>query len=332
MFLSQEQQLILMQYQENQGEYQIAGDELVKKLTKVFDDSDLHIHTISGRLKEFGSLERKVQAKAYTSLSEVTDLLGVRVIGYFRNEIEYACQLIADSCDVDIPNSGSRGASEPDRFGYQSMHFVVRVGVLELTPNPIPIHAEIQVRTILQHAWAEIEHGLNYKSEAELPDEIRRSLYRSAAVLEGSDIEFVRNRKAIVEYQRNLMPLGIQPTLEDQALSIDSLRTLLFESRVVSCLDQAIAKTTGAYIHFSQDTVETLVEKLRGVGILTTRGLESLLYDRAQDVLDHYKVLNNRWRKRMGTFPEKHGDNSCPRGTCATYLYFLLSGKGSLAD
>ena len=62
------------------------------------------------------------------------------------------------------------------------------------------LRCEVQVRTLLQHAWAEIEHDRNYKFSGVLPHEIRRRFYLVAGVLEMMDREFDRLSGDIDEY------------------------------------------------------------------------------------------------------------------------------------
>ncbi len=83
---------------------------------------------------------------------------------------------------------------EDERFGYQSIHYLVkltsrRARLPEYDPFADSI-AEIQVRTILQHAWAEIEHDIQYKSALVIPAEIRRRFMSLAGMLEIADREF----------------------------------------------------------------------------------------------------------------------------------------------
>jgi putative GTP pyrophosphokinase len=81
-----------------------------------------------------------------------------------------------------------------DRFGYQSIHYLVRIksdrGGLAEYERFAGHLAEIQVRTILQHAWAEIEHDIQYKSSISIPTEIRRRFVALAGMLEIADREF----------------------------------------------------------------------------------------------------------------------------------------------
>jgi hypothetical protein len=96
---------------------------------------------------------------------------------------------------------------EEDRFGYQSIHYLVRIkreraGLAEYE-RYAKATAEVQVRTILQHAWAEIEHDIQYKSAIAIPREIHRRFMALAGMLEIADREFqaIQNadRKVTVE-------------------------------------------------------------------------------------------------------------------------------------
>src|SRR5262249_19087167 len=83
---------------------------------------------------------------------------------------------------------------EKERFGYQSVHYLVRIrserAELAEYQRFAGFIAEIQVRTILQHAWAEIEHDIQYKSTSAIPSEIRRRFMQLAGLLEIADREF----------------------------------------------------------------------------------------------------------------------------------------------
>lgn len=59
-----------------------------------------------------------------------------------------------------------------------------------------------------QHSWAEVEHGLGYKSQYEIPKDIRRRLTRLSATLEILDEEFVNIRDDIEEYNRGIDHIG----------------------------------------------------------------------------------------------------------------------------
>jgi ppGpp synthetase/RelA/SpoT-type nucleotidyltranferase len=97
-----------------------------------------------------------------------------------------------------------RKTLSPNVFGYLSVHYVVSFDKNRLKKKAFAdykdIRFEIQIRSILQHAWAEIEHDLGYKSEIEVPDEIRRKFSRLAGLLEIADSEFISLRDISKNY------------------------------------------------------------------------------------------------------------------------------------
>jgi putative GTP pyrophosphokinase len=134
-------------------------------------------------------------------LADITDLAGVRVVVYYSSDVELVDAMIEREFAVDEKNSWRRTPStDPDRFGYRSDHYVVscstsRAGLGEWQPY-VGLRAEIQVRTVLQHAWAAIDHRLNYKRASEIPAELKRQLFRISALLEVADDQFESVRLA----------------------------------------------------------------------------------------------------------------------------------------
>jgi len=106
-------------------------------------------------------------------MTQITDLAGVRVITFFPRNLSDVCTCIDSEFDVAEKKDKGEELVAEGRFGYQSIHYLVQLGV---TRTALPEYkkfegftAEIQVRTILQHAWAEMEHDIQYKSVAAIP-------------------------------------------------------------------------------------------------------------------------------------------------------------------
>lgn len=123
---------------------------------------------------------------------------------------------------------------EPDRFGYRSLHFVITVRRKWLSaPNYRgldDLKAEVQVRTILMHAWADIEHKLVYKKTEHIPDQFKRTLYRLSAIFEVADEQFDNLRKDREKYLEQLVSEEAKETGEfdvDQGMNLDSLQAFL---------------------------------------------------------------------------------------------------------
>lgn len=165
---------------------------------------------------------------------------------------------LAESEFDDGPNSvDKRKSTDPDRFGYASVHYV-----LSLKPSRAQLSEyrrfaglkfELQIRSILQHAWAEIEHDLQYKTEQAVPKEIRRRFARLAGLLELADAEFVGLRGQIHEYQARVAT-QIRTVPDEVLIDCDSLRAFISEDPLVLELDTRISAAVG--LELVDDIVE----------------------------------------------------------------------------
>ncbi len=160
------------------------------------------VHSVTARVKKRQSASKKLarDPEKYAELSDLTDLLGIRVITYFSDEVDKVASILTPHFSVDEATSvDKRATMDPDRFGYLSLHFIAelrsdRLGLVEYS-RFAGMRFELQVRSILQHAWAEIEHDLGYKADMALPREMRRRFSRLAGLLELADDEFSRLRQ-----------------------------------------------------------------------------------------------------------------------------------------
>jgi len=182
----------------------------------------------------------------YNSLSDLTDVAAVRVTTYFSEDLNTVASKIEQEFNVDWPNSiDKRTAHEPDRFGYQSVHFVVSISEARCALAEYSrfrgFKLEIQVRSILQHAWAEIEHDLGYKSIYGVPRQVRRRFSRVAGLLELADEEFSGIRRELKNYAA-AMPASIAARPENVGIDQISIRSLVgMESSVTHRLSADIA-------------------------------------------------------------------------------------------
>lgn len=206
----------------------------VARLNQLLQAHDISVHSLSSRLKAPASLNRKLSRpdRTYHQLVQVTDLVGLRVITYFEDTIETIAALVEKEFEIDYDHSiDKRKSLDASRFGYSSLHYVCRLRPQQgaiIGPGPEDAQAlrsypfEIQIRTILQHAWAETEHDLGYKSETGVPLEIRRRFSRVASLLEIADAEFVSIRRFLDEYRDS-----VAMRLKDPDASVDVDRVSL---------------------------------------------------------------------------------------------------------
>jgi putative GTP pyrophosphokinase len=127
-------------------------------------------------------------------LRQITDLAGVRIIAFFPKTLANVEAMVAEEFAIVERSDKGELLVEEERFGYQSIHYLVKLSD-ERTRLPEyqrfrDAVVEIQVRTILQHAWAEIEHDIQYKSASVIPAGIRRRFMALAGLLDLADREF----------------------------------------------------------------------------------------------------------------------------------------------
>ena len=165
--------------------YKSLCDGIATQLSALLDQDNLSLAMpITTRVKEFDSLVDKCDRKGLSpkKVDEIEDISGIRVVFLFKRDEERGRRLIEDNLEI-LSREDTVERLSSDQFGYGSIHYQVR-------PKPewlaVPtmaglegLQAEIQVRTVSQHIWAEVSHALQYKHEAQVPEPIKRSLYRA---------------------------------------------------------------------------------------------------------------------------------------------------------
>lgn len=225
------QKRILGEY-DNQRDHYNECLEYVRTLIKKFlDDEDIQYHEINGRIKERDSLKNKIISKdKYVDLSEITDICGIRIITYFSDDVDKIATLLSKEFQLDEENSiDKRKSKDPTKFGYVSLHYILQ---LDKIRSNLPenkkfrnLKFEVQIRTILQHAWAEIEHDFGYKSEKDVPEKIRRRFSRLASLIELADDEFLEIKKYENAYKKEIVEEIEEEIEESKAgkMKIDSV-------------------------------------------------------------------------------------------------------------
>jgi putative GTP pyrophosphokinase len=163
----------------------------------------IRVHSVQFRPKDPASFGRKaskpsdadpLQPKYPNPLAEISDLSATRVITFFPRTIEEIDKMLREEFEILEHFDKTEDLLEEERFGYQSVHYLVKLTKARATLAEYQRFAgavtEVQVRTILQHAWSEIEHDIQYKSSAAIPRDIRRRFMALAGMLELADREF----------------------------------------------------------------------------------------------------------------------------------------------
>jgi|ERR1044071_2537357 ppGpp synthetase/RelA/SpoT-type nucleotidyltranferase len=224
--MATKQERAVQEYERLRPTYARFAERMAELLDTLISESDVKVHTIERRAKEVASFKEKLArpGKRYGDpIHEISDLCGVRIIAYYQEDVITIAQLIRAEFLVDEAESTDKARElDVNEFGYLSLHFVVslvppRSTLKEWKPFT-ELTAELQVRTVLQHAWAAISHALQYKREEEIEAVVARRLYRLSGLLELADEEFSTIRRQRTELQSQVSD---QIDRGDRNLAID---------------------------------------------------------------------------------------------------------------
>lgn len=275
---------IVEEYSLSRGNYEDCLNYVENTVKNIIKSQSINVHEIIGRVKTEESLSGKVKRKDYSNLAEITDLCGIRIITYFSDDVDKIAELISQEFEVDVENTiDKRKSEDPTKFGYISLHYVV--SLKEENSSPIlyskfkNIKLEIQIRTVMQHAWAEIEHDLGYKSKEDIPDQYRRQFARLAGLIELADDDFVQLKNNIMNYEQEAKEKLANLKAE---LPIDrsTLETYIKEDQFyTNCLSGVIKALNGIEcdVAINVSLLSSLIQRLKKLGMNTIEDVDELL-------------------------------------------------------
>ena len=247
-------EMILAEYDEQLPLFRRLERIVQITLQNILDSNGLMVTAVSTRIKTRESLAGKLESKGqkYNSLSDITDILGARIVTFYTDDVDHIAAVTEQSFDIDWENSvDKRRLHDTDSFGYSSVHYICRLPKNMVNEPDYPqlndIRFELQLRTTLQHAWASINHDIGYKTGVEIPHFYLRQINRLAGILEMADDEFSRIRTEINDYRRRVQQLVQNGKLDDVQLDGDTFRSYL-QSKPFDMLNRRIAAINQAEI------------------------------------------------------------------------------------
>ncbi|MCX5697236.1 MAG: RyR domain-containing protein [Candidatus Omnitrophica bacterium] len=190
--------------------------EVIKSILDKVAQRYTPLAIVQARPKSISSFAEKIQRKRSlykNAVKDMTDLCGARIIVHTQDEVRVLCDFIENNFEIDWENSiDVTQRLKPLEFGYRSVHYIVKFkrGVfpgknidVEIPKTLFGLKAEVQIRTILEHAWADFTHDRTYKSSCCIPQAWLREFAAIAAVLESADKEFCRMESRLKAYTAN---------------------------------------------------------------------------------------------------------------------------------
>jgi ppGpp synthetase/RelA/SpoT-type nucleotidyltranferase len=293
-----EANLLLGKYKNIFNLYDSYAKSIAELLDKIITPKLAGVQ-ITYRAKDPESLYKKLSHPDHRdihSLEQVKDLAGVRIICRTIDDIRTIIEIIKPEFNIiEIKlNPSNLNISE---FGYQSQHLVIklkkdRYKLREYSPFKGLI-LEIQVRTILQHAWADIEHGPGYKGSATLPDEYKRRFCAIAATIEILDRELaalVRSEVKLNEHYQQVISQSIWDGIEINTLSLCQYLIKRYQDRPmwIGYENQDNKPIDPKYID------DDMIDLLKAAGISTIDQLDTILNNKLVSIYDA------EWKKTYG--------------------------------
>ena len=263
-------QTILQEYRDNFSLFKEYEGKILALLKNSLDEAGIHLASIESRIKTEDSLAGKLERKGYKykSLADITDILGVRLITYYIDDVDKVATAIERLFEVDWENSiDKRKVHDIDSFGYLSLHYVC-------STEEFPFRYEILMRTVLQHAWANLDHDTGYKSGVEIPKRYMRSMSRLAGMLELIDEEFSKIRSEITDYRRKIHKLVASGNLAEVPLDGDSFRSFL-EMQPFKQINKKIAAVNQAEIQ--EVSLIPYLAVFKGIGCNTLGDVRNII-------------------------------------------------------
>ena len=226
-------------FSENYDKHVRATKAFHQLVISLLDQAHIPYAAVTSRTKTLASFMGKASAKKtgrtpakrprrkYTDPSrEISDVCGVRIVTFVDSLTTTLADLIKKEFTHDpaqyVDKTVSLGI---DRVGYRSIHYVVRLASLRRDlaeyRDFADIPFEIQVRSLLQHAWAEFEHDRRFKSPAELPPGLKRRFSLLAGGLELLDGEFDRLGRDVDAHNAALARTPDVPPARPTPLTLD---------------------------------------------------------------------------------------------------------------
>lgn len=258
------------------------------------------VHDIRHRVKEVASFREKVARKNYRDpLNEMHDLMGIRIVCLYPSILADVDNTVRAAFDVISFEDKSKGEA-PELWRYSSIHYDCHLPESHSGPRYDGIKGlvfEVQVRTLLQDAWAVVEHKLGYKNEKSIPDELKREFSALAGLFHIADNSFQaiadqvnRSEEAakMTEMQLDRLYHRFNALVSEPASRQDpaTIQTQIakLESRLGLGIDRSKLKALLRSLYSdrapaSDQQYSEYVEELAGAGVVSLTSLRNLLRD-----------------------------------------------------
>jgi putative GTP pyrophosphokinase len=196
-------------YDENRASLEAALGSFRTLTHSLLATPVIAISGLGGRVKDRDECLKKFNRKYRTALEKaktpyairekITDLIGLRVVCLYEDDVERVKDLVSKEFDVlGISDKTAQIEGTEDSFGYKGLHLDLKLSQMRRTMAEYKLYAdhpfELQIRTVVQDSWSIIDHKIKYKKS--IPNTLKRRINTLAALFELADREFRAIRDA----------------------------------------------------------------------------------------------------------------------------------------
>lgn len=273
--------------------------EIENDLRTAIASSQLKIHTCGGRIKTRESFSLKISKKRYADpLVDMHDVVGIRVVCLFIDDLVLVDEVVRKTFDV-LKYEDKTKNSAPDRFGYRSVHYDCRLPPSRSGPRYDHIKGivfEVQVRTILQDAWAVVEHYLGYKGLTSIPNEAQADFGALVGLFHLADKTFQQIRDT-ARLQDNVAKSSVRAVLDLRTKGAKLPTTLTSIDR--STLKALLRSMYPTRAESLDSEYSELVEELARSNVSDISRLRDLLQDGARQLEEENSQLDDPKTKKL---------------------------------
>jgi putative GTP pyrophosphokinase len=181
-------------FRENKSRYERLLEEVNFVMRQALAESGIKIHSCGGRVKDIKSALGKIRRKVYSNpQTQIEDVVGYRIVCLFISDIDQIADIVASQFSVLSSENKVEGERDPATFGYMSNHYICHLSPRYSGPRYDTLKGitfEIQCRTLLMDAWANVSHHLAYKGDVSIPEYLRRDFHALSGLFYVADKHF----------------------------------------------------------------------------------------------------------------------------------------------
>lgn len=289
----------------------------------ILKEEQIAIHSVQTRVKSRDKLKSKYcrSEKDYRCLGDIPDLVGLRIITYYSDRIDRIAEILKrEFAQLEVCDDKRIG--RPESFGYSALHMDCAYLEKRLESTEYKRFAnarfEIQIVTVLGHAWAEMHHA--WYDSGDSPTEEERRFHRLAAVLELAEQEFLEIRKK-KDARERIASVQVAAESPEIPITAESLKAFIEQKAIVTSTDAQLAAVLERAVErtASQNQLAQLVSMVIGAKIGTIQELEAKLMKAVQAVTEYVDRCKPFWELAQGRLSDFY-----TRGFCIFHLVNLL--------